>query len=456
MGKSSRLVQTVVRFIFAKTHLLKNILYAICLLAVLNSCNNAGKTTEKTIEDSAYISPVAGALTEKEMKHYRSLLSSFFDSMLIGRGFSGGILVAKNGTVLYERYAGFTDVGRKNPVSDTTTIHIASTSKTFMGVAVLGLVQDGLISLEDSIQKFFPGLPYPGITVKTLLNHRSGLPNYLYFMSEGNWDKSKQVSNADVLAALYNEKPHRTALPDRKFSYCNTNFVLLAMIIEKVTGIPFPQYMKLKYFTPLRMEHTFVFTLEDMDKVTPSFNYNGTVWDNDFLEGTYGDKNIYSTPQDLLKWDQALYTDQLLKKELLDSAFAPYSMERPSVHNYGLGFRMLLLKNGKKVIYHFGRWHGYNAAFARLTDEKATVIILGNKFNRGIYTTASKCYDIFGNYMQTGEDDEEQEAATESKAPVKRAAQKKEPVRKTTKAAAVKKSSAAAKTEAKKKQTTRK
>jgi CubicO group peptidase (beta-lactamase class C family) len=388
---------------------LKNILYAIGLLGLLYSCNNAAPSAEKTA-DTAYKAPVPVPLPDKELKHYKAVLSSFFDSMLLGRGFSGGILVAKNGVILYENYAGFADVGRKQPLTDTSSLHIASTSKTFMGVAVLALVQENLLSLEDSIQKFFPGLPYPGVTVKMLLNHRSGLPNYLYFMSEGNWDKKKQVTNADVLQTLYTEKPNRSFTPGKRFSYSNTNFVLLALIVEKITGITYPAYMKLKYFGPLRMDHTFVFTLADTNKVIPSFNYNGTVWDNDFLEGTYGDKNIYSTPQDLLKWDQALYTEQLLKKPMLDSAFAPYSLERPSVHNYGLGFRMLMMPNGKKVIYHFGRWHGYNAAFARLMDEKATIIILGNKFNRNIYTTAHKCYDLFGNYMQSNETEEDSEA----------------------------------------------
>ncbi|MCG2616575.1 serine hydrolase [Terrimonas sp. NA20] len=413
---------------------MKNILYALGMLALLNSCNNTAPAAENTA-DTAYKAPAPGAVPEKEMRHYKAVLSSYFDSMLLGRGFSGGILVAKNGTILYESYAGFADIARKTPITDTSSIHIASTSKTFMGVAILGLVQDSLLSLEDSIQKFFPALPYPGVTVKMLLNHRSGMPNYLYFMSEGKWDKSKQVTNADVLNALYTEKPNRSFSPGRRFSYSNTNFVLLALIMEKITGIPYPQYMKVKYFDPLRMEHTFVCTLNELDRMIPSFNYNGTIWDNDFLEGTYGDKNIYSTPRDLLKWDQALYTEQLLKKAFLDSAFTPYSNDRPSVHNYGLGFRMLNLKNGKKVIYHFGRWHGCNAVFARLMDEKATIIILGNKYNRNIYHTANKSYDLFGNYLQGGGNEDDENAPVESKpAPGKNAARKaapkKEPARK--------------------------
>jgi CubicO group peptidase (beta-lactamase class C family) len=194
--------------------------------------------------------------------------------------------------------------------------------------------------------------------------------------------------------------------------------VLLAMIIEQVSGQPFPQYMKQELFGPLQMNDTYVFTLADTLTATRSYNHNGTLWENDFLEGTYGDKNVYSTPRDLLKWDQALYTGQLLSQPLLDSAFQGYSFERPSVHNYGLGWRLQLLPNGKKVIYHFGRWHGFNAAFARLTDEKATIIILGNKFTRAIYNTAVKSYDLFGPYLRKHNEDEEEKPG--ASAPPKR------------------------------------
>ena len=122
----------------------------------------------------------------------------------------------------------------------------------------------------------------------------------------------------------------------------------------------------------------------------------------DYTDGPYGDKNIYSTARDLLKWDQSFYTNTIINQQLLDSAYTPYSNERPSIHNYGLGWRLLMLKNGKKVIYHNGHWHGFNSAFARLPDEKATIIILGNKYNSGIYTTARKLYNVFGPYDQNG------------------------------------------------------
>jgi hypothetical protein len=146
------------------------------------------------------------------------------------------------------------------------------------------------------------------------------------------------------------------------------------------------------------MNNTFVFNPSNAANATPSFDWRGGVWQMDFSDGPYGDKNIHSTVRDLLKWDQALYTTQLVNQQLLDSAFTPYSNERKTQHNYGLGWRLLLFDNGKKVVYHNGRWHGFNSAFARLTDEKVTIIILSNKFNRSVYMTARKLYDLFGDY----------------------------------------------------------
>jgi CubicO group peptidase (beta-lactamase class C family) len=394
---------------------LKNVLYTIALLTIVCSCD-VGSTKAKPAEDDSlqYYPPTPEQLPREEFRHYLRTLSSYFDSMLLNRGFNGGILVAKNGGIIYEKYQGKADLRKTEAMNDSSSLHIASTSKTFTGVATLRLVQEGKLSLDDSLTKFFPGLPYAGITVKMLLNHRSGLPNYVYFIPNSKiWDKKKNVTNQDMLDLLYTEKPNKSFSAGKRFSYSNTNYVLLSMIIEQLTGKSFPQYMQEKYFGPLQMRHTYVFTPADSARSIPSFNYNGSFWENDFLEYTYGDKNVYSTPRDLLKWDQALYTDQLISKELLDSAFKPYSNERPSIHNYGLGFRMLNMPNGKKVIYHFGRWHGFNAAFSRLTDEKVTIVILGNKFTRGVYTAATHAYDIFGNYHQRQGPSEEDEDGEE-------------------------------------------
>lgn len=387
---------------------MKNLLLYTLLILFIISCNVYSGDRQPENDSLQYYPPTPVSMNRDEFRYYYRELSRFFDSTLLRTQFSGGILIAKNGVVLYEKYRGKIDLREDDSITASTPLHLASTSKPFMGVAILRLIQEEKLSLTDSISKFFPELPYPGITVEMLLTHRSGLPNYLYFMSNSKWDKKKYATNEDMLNILCTDKPKRSFKPDTRFSYSNTNFVLLAMILERVTGKPYPEYMQEKFFGPLQMNHTYVFTLKDTLTATPSFTNTGKFWEYDFLDATYGDKNIYSTPEDLLKWDQALYTDQVIRPSLLDSAFLPYSNERPSIHNYGLGWRLETLPNGKKVVYHYGKWHGFNAAFARLIDEKATVIILGNRFTRSIYSVAHLCYNFFGDYGQKIGDDEEE------------------------------------------------
>jgi CubicO group peptidase (beta-lactamase class C family) len=396
---------------------LKKIFFLLFPVILWYGCNNSSGH-KKVVDDSLqYYPPTPTALDQKEFRHYYRELNELFDTSLLKNGFNGGILIARNGSIIYEKYKGLVDLSKKDSMTDITPMHIASTSKTFTSAAILRLVQEAKLSLNDSVTKFFPGFPYPGITVKMLLNHRSGLPNYLYFMSNDDSDKKssrsspavkmktekaekKYAVNSDVLKFLITKKPEKSFPPNSHFSYCNTNFVLLALIVEKISGKSFPDYMKDNFFVPLKMEHTYVFTLKDTLTATPSFTNNGTHWDFDFFDGTYGDKNIYTTPRDLLKWDQALYTDQVLSKPMIDSAFAGYSFEKPSLDNYGLGWRLEAFPSGKKVVYHYGKWHGFNAAFARLPDEKATIIVLGNKFMRSIYNAAYRSYSVFGDYQE--------------------------------------------------------
>ncbi len=409
-----------------KCRLLKITICLLLFATLFLNCNLSGH--KKDTDDSLqYYPPTPAELDKNEFRQLYRELSECFDTSLLNKGFNGGILIAKNGAVIYEKYQGLVDLRKKDlpagqagPLTDSTPLHIASTTKTFTSVAVLRLVQENKLSLNDTITKFFPAFPYPGITVKMLLNHRSGLPNYLYYLSNGDWDKKKYALNQDVLNFLITKKPTKSFTSGTRFSYCNTNYVLLALIIEQITGKSFPEYMQQKFFGPLQMNHTYVFTLKDTLTATPSFTNNSTYWGFDFLDGTYGDKNVYTTPKDLLKWDQALYTDQILSKKLLDSAFSGYSFEKPTVHNYGLGWRMETYPGDKKIVYHFGKWHGFNAAYARLPDEKVTIIILGNRFSRSIYNTAHRSYAIFGyDHVHSLNEDDETEVTSGNKNPAK-------------------------------------
>jgi CubicO group peptidase (beta-lactamase class C family) len=265
-----------------------------------------------------------------------------------------------------------------------TPMHIASTSKTFTAMGILYLVQQKKIFLNDSLQKFFPSFPYKGITIQTLLNHRSGLANYMNVMDPKNW-KDKRVSNQDVLNFLIRQKPAMQGQPNRQFTYCNTNYVLLALIIEQITQKKYAEFLKEIFFDPLGMINTSVCNGDTQRAFAPSYLSNGMEEAITWLDDTYGDKNICSTPRDLLRWDQALYNNTLFTKETLNSAFSPYSFEKPGTHNYGLGWRMHLLKNNKKIIYHNGWWHGSNSCFYRIISEGITIIAIGNKMNKQIY-----------------------------------------------------------------------
>lgn len=276
-------------------------------------------------------------------------------------------------------------------------------------MAVLKLAEEGRLTIEDSVSKHLTAFPCEGVTIKTLLNHRSGLPNYVHYMEKLGWDKRKLITNQDVLDFIVERhKDIAIGAPDRRFSYSNTNYALLALIIEKASGMFYGDYLKQTFFTPLGMKDTYVFTPADSAKSLPSFFYNGRQYAFDFLDLVYGDKNVYSTVRDLLKWDQALHSAQLFKKETLNAAYAGYSFERPGINNYGLGWRMFLLRNGKKFIYHNGWWHGNRTAFYRLLDENVTIIALCNNDSKKVYSS-KKLADMFGNYFKNKEEAHEAE-----------------------------------------------
>lgn len=331
----------------------------------------------------------------------------WYDTFLMARNFNGGMLVSKNGTVVFEAYNGTAHLPGTDTINAATPMHVASVSKTFTAVAVLQLVQEGRIRLDDSLQRFFPEFNYPGVTVRTLLNHRSGLPNYVYFMEKLGWPADSMATNRDVFDYLVYRKAGLTTIekPDTRFSYCNTNYALLALLIEQVSGKNYRQYIHEKIFRPLGMKNSFVFDTSLFRNAVPSYDWRGTEMAVTCLDAVYGDKNIYTTPRDLLRWDNALYDTAFLSAPLREAAFTPYSNEKPGIRNYGLGWRLFLLPSGKKIVYHNGWWHGNNATFVRLPQDSAVIIVTGNRFNRNIYH-ARELARFLGDY---GFDDDEEE-----------------------------------------------
>lgn len=363
------------------------------------------------------------SISAREKEYYANAVAPLYQSLLLKTGFNGSILLAKNGEIVFEDYHGLINFKTKEPITANTPFHIASVSKTFTALVILKLMEEGKLDLEDGVEKYLPAFPYPNITIKDLLTHRSGLPKYDHFMDgsrtevvmvknrRGRLVKKYKVvkspvqitglpGNNEVLQFMIKYRPALEASPNRRYSYCNTNYAMLALIVEKITNTPFPEYMQEQVFKPLGMTSTYIFSIKDTAKYIPSYNYNNSPFPLQKLDCIYGDKNVYSTVRDLLLWDKALYMGTLVSTKTLDMAFQPYSNENRGFKNYGMGWHLLIKPPDPTIVYHNGWWHGNNAVFKRLVADSATVIILGNKFNRNIWA-AGKMSSVFTGHPDT-------------------------------------------------------
>lgn len=343
------------------------------------------------------------------VKSYSDSIRYYMDTLLNNAGFSGGILVAKNDSVLYEHYQGSYDAAQKMAINDSTPFHVASTSKTFTSHAILQLMRQSKLDLTDTLQQFFPDFPYRGITVKHLLTHTSGLQDYVVFFPKFRWNKKQIATNNDVLKWMISKKP-RLANPIGKFVYCNTNYALLALIVEKVTGKKFPDYVKEYIFKPAGMKHSFILNITNKYRYLPSFHSNKKIYDFNYLDAIYGDKNVYTTCRDLMRYDSAIRHYTLLDSAAYEMAWEPLQFdshysESDSIEHYGLGWRLKVWPNGNKIVYHNGWWHGNNSIFQRVYQDTVVIVVMGNIFNRRIYS-APHVANYFRLYYQQSNTEE--------------------------------------------------
>lgn len=371
------------------------------LFLFLFSCKNKSENQESLQENATNLpnygnvdlgkvfSPEDAILSNKDF--IVNYIDQYYKKVWEGSDLSGGILIAKGNDILFENYRGFAREGNQMPIDKNTPLHVASVSKTLTAMAMLKLIEAGKIKLSDHLTQHFPGFPYPNVTVQTLLDQRSGLPKYEYFITKiqpAPAELSKKyITNQDVLNMIIKYKPELARDTDTGFMYCNTNFALLALLIEKVTKTPFPQAMQEMIFTPLKMTNSYIFQEKDIPTAAQSFYYGGNrLYPLDRLDLIYGDKNVYTTPRDLYSFSKAMFSKDFLKPELKEMIFAPYSNEKAGQNNYGLGFRMKIFDNGEKLTYHNGWWHGTNSVFAHLLKSKVTIVAIGNKYSGKVYS----------------------------------------------------------------------
>lgn len=383
-----------------------NILQILFLILVLSSCTKDKKIEINDAELPKDVLPKMKPLTDEGPKlsyefinSKRKFIESFYNKNWPNNSLNGSFLVAKNGQIIYERYEGFANFRDKTLITPTTPLHIASVSKVITATAILKLINAKKLDLDQKVNTILKEFPYPEVTIRMLLNHRSGMRSYSYFTDKKEiWDRHNILTNQDILNLMATKDIGLESKTDTRFAYCNTNYVMLALIIEQITKLSFKEAMKQIIFEPLKMKNTFVMEYEkDKKNVVPSYKGNKVEIGMDFLDAVYGDKNIYSTPRDLLKLDRARSAPSFLNPKLLEEVYTGYSNERKGTRNYGLGIRMIEWETGQKIYYHNGWWHGNTSSYVTLRKENVTIISLSNRFSRKPYEIR-KLSVLFGNY----------------------------------------------------------
>ena len=379
------------------------------LLLFLSSCNNKEKKEielsntqlpKSTLPKMKPLSKPEAKLTAEYINSKKQEIESFYNKNWPNNSANGSFLVAKNGQIIFEKYEGYANFRDKRLITKSTPLHIASVSKVITATAILKLVNAKRIDLDQKVNTILKEFPYPDVTIKTLLNHRSGLRSYAYFTDRDKtiWDRHNILTNQDILTIMATKNIGLEFKTDTRFSYCNTNYAMLALIIEKITKQSYEDAMKKIIFEPLGMKNTYVFNYNrDKDTAVTSYKGNKVEIGTDFLDAVYGDKNIYSTPRDLLKFDRARNNPNFLTPELIAMVYKPYSNERKGTKNYGLGIRMVNWDTGQNFYFHNGWWHGNTSSYITLQKEGVTIIALSNKFTRKTYDVR-KLSVLFGDY----------------------------------------------------------
>lgn len=355
------------------------------LITIVSCSHQSGHFWEGSSEAEKRNDSIASLFDPQLAQQKAIKLDTFFQKLHKNYGFNGAVLVSQYGKIIYKKAFGYSNYFTKTALQAQTHFQLASVSKQFTAVAVMQLKEKGLLNYDDPVKKYIPNFPYDSvITVRSLLTHRSGLPNYAYALDKY-YNKKLPLNNQMVVDLFAKFKPGIDYRPNAKFAYNNTNYLYLAAIVEKLTGQNFRQYVKENIFKPAEMAHSFIYDPAHPEQLkTAAIGYlprrgAPAVAGFDHLDGVTGDKGIYSTVEDMHHWDMALNQEKLVKRSTLEEAFTPQHRE-PKVlpKNYGFGWRLTQLENGEWLTYHTGWWHGFKNYYLHNPKDNSAIIILGN------------------------------------------------------------------------------
>ena len=327
--------------------------------------------------------------------------------------------VIQAGKPVYVRGFGARKLGTDAAITTTTNFRLASVTKQFTATAIMLLIHDGKLSYQTKLTDVFPDFPVYGkrITIRHLLNHTSGLPDYEELMDHAakSWTAENQITDAEVLELLKSSKQGRFE-PGTKWSYSNSGYVMLGLIVAKVSGLSFPDCLSERIFKPLRMERTVAYVKGEtviLERAMGHSLKDGklAVKDQSSTSATLGDGGVYSNLEDLAKWDAALENHTLLSADEMAPAFTPFRLldgsfphwesgpgdtdplrGRPAM--YGFGWFLDPYK-GHRRMWHYGDTTGFQTAIQRFPDDKLTVVVLCNRTDIDPTKIAEQIADLY-------------------------------------------------------------
>ena len=322
-------------------------------------------------------------LSEADVEANRQT-DAFFSSFTSADAPGGAVIVLRDNSIVYQSAYGLAHLERGDPLTVDHVLHMASVGKQVTGLAIMMLSEEGTVRYDDPVGDYVPELAHwgPDVTVRSLLTHTSGLPDYDYFFDDP-IDRSDQPTNADLLAVLA-DLPQTPNAPGDFFEYSNLGYDLLGVVVERASGQSFPDFVHAHIFGPLGMRGTFSLP-NPARRAGPlvAISYTGDSSDpepypSDEFDELYGSGSIYTTVGDMALYDRALYDATLVSEETLAEAFQPVALNDGRKEAYGFGWEIEEV-DGVSYVAYSGSWLGFNADYVRVLDQHLTVVVLLNR-----------------------------------------------------------------------------
>jgi CubicO group peptidase (beta-lactamase class C family) len=321
-------------------------------------------------------------------------LDSLFISLFNAGKFNGNVLIAENGKAIYQKSFGLANEETKENLNSNSIFELQSISKQFTAMAIVLLKEQGKLNYSDDINKYFPDLNfYKNVTIKNLLNHTNGLPDFYNEPLINYFDKAKIATNKDVVELLIREHPAIVFEPNTAYQYNQTGYALLSLIIEKISHKAYADFLASNIFKPLGMKNTFVYNRRQTPLKINNYAY-GYIADSlnryvlpdlvagsksvVYLDGIIGGRGINSTTSDLLLWDRALKSNTLISKAALNEIYSPAILNDTKKSEYGFGWKLEYSQVYGEIVRHSGSNIGHANWIERHLNNDKTIIILQN------------------------------------------------------------------------------